>query len=230
MAFLKEVHPSVRQRQGVLTILRKWHPKNGGEYLSRLYDEDISIWDYIVDKGKEEQRDIQNIPMTDCDVRISIEYIRNVIDENEVKIKEIRETAKARIIDFVKWERSEIGKFCFRLEEFTEKRRIQRQYSMVRKNLESKIAEGDLKAMELWSKFTGKYQGEIEDKETTPIVIVDEYKDGMQKEKIVAVPLSDSEKFKREKRGKQALKERSATIEEVSQKLGVPSANSEVGA
>lgn len=208
---------TVRIRNSIIYLIKKWHPPAYQKY--GLYEEDVALWDYIVAKGREENKDIQNTPMTQPEVRLCIEFVRNVVNEVEFIVKDLREKADAKMIEYMNWEKSEPGKFCFRLEDMIEKRRVKRQYSKVRQALEKGIEENNFKAIELWAKLTGKYVGEIEDKETTPIVIVDEYKDGERIEKTIQVPVSDALKTKQEKRGKQGMTEKKLTIEEVEEQL-----------
>ena len=166
--------------------LRKWANDGTDE---PKYLEAVTVWTMICDRAAREGKDVYQMKFCRGAILLSVEFMRLVWDgeTDEITSRMLRTATATSLAEYLTWERCDLGKFCFRLEELVEYQRIKRKYPLVRKVLENKIGEGDMKAVELWHKSMGRLQGEMGAKEAYTVTVVDEYKDGVTIEKNVAM-------------------------------------------
>jgi len=189
MGFDPRYHEQVRARQSVVLTINKHWGKATDETL-----EMIETWDWMCKRATEEGIDLQSVPTTPGHIRISVSYIKLAIDDTSdgVKPSELRKMAKANYAEFLSWTDSKLGKFCLRLEEVIEKGRIRSGYRKVRRRLETLIDNGDKKAIEMWFRINGKYDGQDDPIGSDPVEVVESYVDTaegvLENKKVIALP------------------------------------------
>jgi hypothetical protein len=197
MGFNEKLHSIPRGRQSILNIFKKWRglwdwddnkkdlPPEEEKKATDRYKEDVVIWDWINEKASEEGKSFEQTNLTPGEVRLGVEFVRNVLNETilEKKPLELRRDAKCELAEFLIFDRGDLGKFCYRLEQIVETNRVKRMYPIVRKRLEAIISQeapqkGDgsaMKAIDTWYKATGRFKGADSEKEGFYIKIVQGY-------------------------------------------------------
>lgn len=132
----------------------------------------MTVWQWLEDKAKGEDNSLHEMKLYPADVRLSLMYIKNVFDEVEMNVVDLRKAACAALDDFLKWDMSPISKFVKRQEQLKVKERLKSSFSIVEKHLLTGIKEGNQTAISNWLKATGNYIGEPEPGDAYKVVRV----------------------------------------------------------
>lgn len=169
-----------RNFQGVCNIVSNW----GGEKIgvkSPKYWEYSQLWKWLEVRAEKEEKNIWELPCTPGGVRMSVEYIRRV-HEDEMEDhtpKSLRDTCHTFLDDYLLWFESDLAEFIFRCEQLVETQRIKSLYHVARKKIKEGInSDKNTKYLDMYVKMIGRDKAVAEEKEGNKIEIVDEYLDG----------------------------------------------------
>lgn len=143
-----------------MDILRKWKP--GNEFSDERM-ELLTVWNWLEAKAKEEEKTCHQMPINPAGIRLTLTYMRWVLDEKEeITSRDLRIEARATLDDYLKWDMSEMAEFTRHEEDVKIKDRLNRHFSLVEKKLVEGIKSNSQVAIQNWMKATGNYIGEKE--------------------------------------------------------------------
>ena len=179
-----------RAYNGVALIISQW----GGEKLgikSPRFWEYVQLWKWLQVRAQKEEKNLEEIPSTPGGIRMSVEYIRRV-HEDQMDTHtpfSLRQTCHTLLDDYLMWFESEYAEFVFRCEQLVETQRMKSQYHIARKELEKGLKSGDKKMIEMYLKAVGRDKSEAEDKEEFKIEVVERYLDSgkVAQKKVVSI-------------------------------------------
>lgn len=119
-----------------------------------------TVWNWLEKKAKEEEKSLHEMPLFPCDLRLTLTYMKCVLDEIDITAGNLRVEACASLDDYLKWDMSEIAKFTRRQETLKIKDRLKSHFPLIEKELVKSIKAGNQTAITTWSKLTGNYMGE----------------------------------------------------------------------
>ena len=157
----------------VCRLVSKWC----GGTMNDKYLEYTTLWKWLDIRAKKETKNIQEMSVTEGGVKLSLEYLRRVHDDEmmEHTARTLREKCEVKMDDFLVWSESELAAFVYRSEQLIETDRMEKQTHVVRKNLIEAIKAGDKKAMSMWLEMTGRDKADLKDKEGFTMQVVDKY-------------------------------------------------------
>ena len=172
-----------RGRESICKIIKVWCQTD--ENKDRYYTY-CTVWDWLFAKAKEEGKALAKLPCTPGGLRLSLEYITRILnDAIEINFGELRKFCNTRLDEYLLWEKSELAAFIFHVEQQIETKRIKQQFRIVRSVLLEEIQAKNMKAVDMWTKMTGK---NIEDDDDfgIPINVVNEYVETGELERTVS--------------------------------------------
>lgn len=157
----------------VCRLVSKWV---GGSLQERFLEYTV-LWKWLGIKGKKEDRNIELMLVTEGGVKLSLEYLRRVHDDEmgDYQAKGLRESCGVKMDDYLLWSESELAEFIFRCEQLIETERMERQTHLVRKKLIEGLKGGDKKSMQMFLEMTGRDKAGEPEKEGFTMKVVDKY-------------------------------------------------------
>ena len=158
----------------VCRLVSKWV----GGSLEEKYLTYTTLWKWLDIRGKKEDKEIEKMPVTEGGIKLSLEYLRKVHDDEmeDYSAKGLRESCSVKMDDYLLWSECEMAEFVFRCEQLVEQDRMARQTHVVRKKMIQGIKEGDKKTMGMWLEMQGMDKGDAGATEGFTLKVVDEYK------------------------------------------------------
>lgn len=148
-----------------------------GGTMSDGYMEYTTLWKWLGIRAEKEGKNLGEFVTTRGGVRLSLEYLRRVHDDEmeHHTAKSLRDKCNAKLDDYLMWGESELADFIFRCEQLVETDRMERQTHVVRKKMVEGIKEGDKKMTQMWMEMTGRDKADLKEKEGFTMQIVDRY-------------------------------------------------------
>jgi hypothetical protein len=157
----------------VCRLVSKWV----GGSMQEKYLEYTVLWKWLGIRAKKEDRDIEQMMVTEGGVKLSLEYLRRVHDDEmgDYQAKGLRESCGVKMDDYLLWSEGELAEFVFRCEQLVETDRMERQTHIVRKKLIEGLKEGDKKSMQMFLEMTGRDKAGEPEKEGFTMKVVNKY-------------------------------------------------------
>lgn len=168
----------VRDYKGASHIIAHWGNEKLGVKSPRFW-EYLELWKWLKVRATKEDKDLDAMGSTPGGIRMSVEYIRRVHEDQMDKHtpKTLRDVCHTFLDDYLLWFESDLAEFVFRCEQLVETQRIKSQYHVARKKLIAGVETGDKKMLEMYLKATGRAVSEAEEKEGYRTEVVDKYLD-----------------------------------------------------